>query len=111
MQEACNQGSGSLDGDPEWWPVRGDHLPDQALAGDCPPGARVAGFATVVAHEEVLTLWYVPRLVAIGRVVHDIFFPPGRLDVGLFQLLAVDPDVAVFVLVNRVARQADQALD
>src|SRR4029077_8368949 len=41
-------------------PVDEEHDPDQLVAGDGAPGARVARLRAVVAHHEVLVRWHGP---------------------------------------------------
>src|SRR6187549_2914939 len=91
--------------DPSWRPIRGEHRPDQILPRHRAPAPRVARLAPVVAHEEVVALRHVPRLLA----VLDVLVPPLGRDVGLVELPAVDPDEALRVLAHGVAREADQA--
>src|SRR3954453_20146324 len=94
---------GSADRDAVRRPVRGEHLPDQVLAWDGAPGARVAGGGAVVAHHEELVLGDPhrrdrPRVAAVGE------------DVRLVQALAVDVHVAA-ALLPLVAGEPDQPLD
>src|SRR6266545_7258952 len=84
-------------------PVDGEDRPDQVLARDGPPAARIARGGAVVAEHDVLVL----RNGLLGERVR---VAPLLLDVGLVELLPVDVDVAV-LLAPAVAGQADQALD
>src|SRR5580765_1079512 len=88
-------------------PVGREHGPDQVLARHGTPAPRVARVAAVVAHEEVLPDRHAPALLAVGGVA----VAPLLLDVRLVQLLVVDQDEALLVLVDEVARQADQPFD
>src|SRR6187397_2520282 len=92
--------------DPSWRPIRGEHGPDQVIPRDRSPPARVAGLAAVVAHEEVVALGHAPGLLA----VLDVLVAALGRDVGLVELLAVDPDEALRVLAHGLAGEADQPL-
>src|SRR6478609_11321032 len=87
-------------------PIGGKDRTDQVLARHSAPAPRVARVTAVVAHEEVLPERNAPGLLEVGGVG----FTPLRLDVRLVELLVVDPDEALFVLVDEIAGQADQPL-
>src|SRR6266511_2921741 len=82
-------------------PVGGEDLPDQVLARDGAPAARVARLAAVVAHEEVVALLDLPR--AGGGVVEAAVL----LDVRLGEPSAVDEDEPALPLADRLAGKAD----
>src|SRR6266566_8175530 len=88
-------------------PVLEEDLADQIRPRYRAPAARVAGLPAVVAHEEVHALRHAPAAVPVLHVV----LPSPGLHVRLVELLPVDPDEALRVLVDAIARQADQALD
>src|SRR5262249_55394165 len=92
--------------DPVRRPIGRKYRADQIAARNGAPAAGIAGLAAVVAHEEVLAFGHAPRRPGVLRVLPAAM---GR-DVRLVQLVAVDVDEAVRVLVEAVARQADQAL-
>src|SRR3954453_16174577 len=91
----------SAERDPVRRPVGHDHRPDQVLARDRAPHARVARVAAVVAHHEVLTLRDVPLA---GRAP-----AAAELHVLLLDQLPVDSQPAA-VVGDGVAWEPDQAL-
>src|SRR5512133_2464799 len=88
-------------------PVGGEDRANQVLARHRAPAPRVARVAAVVAHEEIVAGRHAPGLLPVG----DVALASLLLDVRLVELLVVDPDEALLVLVEEVARQPDQPLD
>src|ERR671936_521934 len=91
--------------DPPGWPVREEGLSDDPFFRDRPPRAAIVAFPTVVAHHKKV----IRRNSDLFREIAD-FAARVRLDVGLFELLPVDPDASRDHL-QVVPRKAYHALD